>query len=321
MPCLLCYLWYVDVPTTEHNDEDVVTYITDKLTVDERRTLVSLPTTLQGTYCNIHRSLGRLRADASAMMRAPAHEHDASTGKERDDAADKAAEKAARKALLTEQLLYAHNVQNLMNSCIQFINEVLESQHIVSGYEIRFTPIAGPVSKLSHWDVMQPYRLMYGANVREIRLEILRWGAGVRGVELRKNGTDRHTVCEYEFTTSDSHCTVFKLPSIIHSKEQDSDMFLNKGWASVLMHTRIMLSCILGRRFDIQCVHEHTRRILHKYKITATGNDDLFRFSNDFGVVAQKALFLVISKLLHSDPETKRGMYQLRINGLADLFV
>lgn len=320
MSCLLCYLWYVVVPTTEHNDEDFVTYIADELTVDERRMVGSLPTTLQGRYCNIHRSLGMLQEDtldARAMMRAPAQEHDASSGKERDDAA----EKAARKAVLTEQLSYAHNVQNLMNTCIKFINEVLDSQHNVSAYEMRLTPIAGPVSKISHWDVMQPYRLMYGANVLEIRLEILRWGDGV-GVSLRANGTDRHTVGEYEFTTSSSHCTVFKLPSIIHGSEQDSDMFLNKGWASVLMHTRVLLSCIIGRRFDILCIHEHTCRIMQNYKAGAAGRDQhdiTFRFSLNFGAVAQKALFFVMSKL--SNTKTNAQMYQLRMNDLADLFV
>ena len=187
-------------------------------------------------------------------------------------------------------------------------------------YQIRLTSIAGPVVFSGDArDALSLRRLMHGTDVARMRIEILRWGSGVRDAQYGGDGIDRYTVGEYEFGVEDSHCLVFKLPRIVHSSDLDSGMFLDKGWASVLIHMRVLISGILGRKFEIVCAHKYSAQILRKYSglctIQEINNRVIFTFSQEFNVVALKALFLVMSKI--ASPKTNTT-YQLRMNGLVD---
>jgi hypothetical protein len=181
--------------------------------------------------------------------------------------------------------------------------------------------------------------IRYGKDVHEMRIEILRWGqSGGSEDQLGHNGIDRYTVGEYTFSTRLDECLVFKLPSII--KCSDHEMFLSKGWASVLMHMRILVGCILGHDFDIDCVHQHTTNILRKYGDLCilkrrrrhmkadddTQTDDDTNYHNTFSfvkqkghstftAVARKALYLLITKI---DNPKVPATYQVRMH---DLFV
>lgn len=229
--------------------------------------------------------------------------------------------------LLDDSLQSTLKIPDLMYNCIIMINYQLEEQNLVPAYEVRLTSIAGPMPFNPYTlHPLSKFRLMHGTDVERMRIEIHRYGSGSQygdnGIHTQygTDGMDRYTVGEYEFGVSDSHCLIFKLPCIIQNSNHDSVMFLNKGWASMLMHMRVLISCMLQRKFEITCVNEITANILRKYSglcIIEQINEKnvTFTFDNEFNVVAHKALFLVMSKI--ANPKSI-AMYQSRINGLAD---
>lgn len=194
----------------------------------------------------------------------------------------------------------AYKRQKDMNSCITLINHLFSHQKQVPAYEMRLTPIAETGKNTRNQNEQEPDSLLPATGVKTIRIEIIRWGSGVKEVEYGKTGSDRYTVGEYEFDVRSSHCIVFKLPRSIHSSNPvDADMFLNKGWASVLMHTRVLLSSIISRKFEITATHQQTRKILEKYDglCEKEGTSISFYFRNNLRAVALKALFCVVQKI------------------------
>jgi hypothetical protein len=231
-------------------------------------------------------------------------------------------------------------LNELCEQCIYLVNSLLYTKNERPEYVMRLSLEAG--FNLTKEDVqpkLSDDALMYGKDVHEMRIEILRWGqSGGSEDQLGHNGIDRYTVGEYTFSTRSDECRVFKLPSII--KCSDHEMFLSKGWASVLMHMRILVGCILGHDFDIDCVHQHTTNILRKYGNLCslkrrrrhmevdndTQTDDDTKHHNTFSfvkqkdpatftAVARKALWLLITKI--NNPKEKTT-YQVRMH---DLFV
>lgn len=194
----------------------------------------------------------------------------------------------------------AYKRQKDMYDCITLINHLFSDQKQVPAYEMRLTPIAETGKNTRNQNEQEPDSLLPATGVKTIRIEIIRWGSGVKEVEYGKTGIDRYTVGEYEFDVRSSHCVVFKLPHSIHSSNPvDSEMFLKKGWASVLVHTRVLLSSIISRKFEITAAHEQTRKILEKYDglCEKKGSSISFYFRNNLRAVALKALFCVVQKI------------------------
>jgi hypothetical protein len=207
--------------------------------------------------------------------------------------------------------------QDLLGDCMELINALfMDKKDEIKGqyYDMRLTSIAGGAWDESFCDhKLSAYSLMYGEDVVEMRLEILRWG---KHREWGTQGVDRYTVGEYNIRATECELHVFNLPSIIQSSDQDSGMFLGKGWASVLIHARVLIGCILGKEFKITCAHDATAHALTHYGGLCERDGGLFIFSRPKMDVAHRALYLLLSKILN--PKNSGAMYQLRMNGLVD---
>lgn len=237
--------------------------------------------------------------------------------------------------LLDEQSGYPPlKLPRLFEDCIHLVNSLLYVKKQRPVYEMRITTDAGFALKKE--DVTRELSnncFMYGKDVKSMRIEILRWG---ESKDFGKNGVDRYTVGEYTMSEEKDECLIFKLPSIIKGSDQDPEMFLDKGWASVLMHMRILVGCMIGIDFEIQCVHKQTTMILRKYDGLCTCDTKLdddtkiddkknmndnktFSFEkagpSTFAAVARKALYLLLKKI--GEPKCA-ATYQVRMH---DLFV
>ena len=237
--------------------------------------------------------------------------------------------------LLDEQSGYPPlKLPRLFEDCLHLVNSLLYVKKQRPVYEIRIVCEAG--FELKNEDVERELSkncFMYGKDVERMRIEILRWGDSK---EYGKNGVDRYTVGEYTMSGETDECLIFKLPSIMKCSYQDPEMFLDKGWASVLMHMRILVGCMVGMDFEIQCVHKQTTMILRKYDGLCTCDTKLdddtqtdddtsmkdnktFSFEKTgpatFATVARKALYLLLKKI--GEPKCA-ATYQVRMH---DLFV
>lgn len=205
-----------------------------------------------------------------------------------------------------------------MEDCMKFINALMmDKQDYIKGqyYNMRLSTVTGGVYDESECKRKLPaYSLMHGDDVSDIRIEIFRWG---RPRKWGVDGVDRYTVGEYEIRKTECELHVFNLPSIIQSSDQDSGMFLGCGWASVLIHMRVLIGFILGHTFTITCAHENTAYALKHYEGLCKRDRGKFTFTHmKWKNVAHKALYLLMSKI--QNPKNSSATYQLRMNGLVD---
>ena len=236
-------------------------------------------------------------------------------------------------------------IQLMLHQFIIVINTLLEEKTNSQGntYKIRLTPIAGPVGLIDNIEhELSDERLMHGTDVQKMRIEILRLAVGDTEIKFGADGCDRYTVGEYEFEPYTCTMMVFKLPSTHQSHSRDAGTFLGKGWASVLMHTRVLIGCILQRRFEVLCAHESTTFLMKQYTGFCKREDihivddkymPNFVFDKDeelpnvivddtevkpsLAVVAQKAFTLLVNKI--NNPKDNCATYQMRMNDPTDL--
>jgi hypothetical protein len=203
-----------------------------------------------------------------------------------------------------------------LDECMEFINDLLmDKKDEIKGqyYEMRLTPVAGGAySQSSCNHELSPYCIMYGNDVTDLRIEIFRWG---RPRKWGAKGVDRYTVGEYEISKVECELHVFNLPSIIQCSDQDSGMFLGKGWASLLIHMRVLIGCILGNTFNITCGHEATAYALEHYKGLYKRDGGYFTFNRLKMELAHRALYLLMSKI---NTPKEMAMFQQRMNDPAE---